>query len=145
MVEDFTLTAAVVQHWQAGRAEVCNLWLLWAARAGPPIGRWFGAATLYERPQNSFSRPGLRRLNARSRSGGCSSRPVTTQIVYHQRHYGRASHEKLDNTARPDLLGIAHQRGRQQQQDQRMHHRSPRAGRSDPRTRMMTAFLQSCR
>ena len=47
-----------VEHWQAGRAEVCNLWLLCAAGSGDPIGYLFGAATLYERPQGFFSTQG---------------------------------------------------------------------------------------
>ncbi len=45
-------------HWQAGRAEVCQFWLLCAAGSGEPIGYWFGAATLYERPQGWFSTQG---------------------------------------------------------------------------------------
>jgi poly(3-hydroxybutyrate) depolymerase len=45
-------------HWQAGRAEVCNFWLLCAAGSGEPIGYWFGSATLYERPQGYFSTRG---------------------------------------------------------------------------------------
>jgi len=47
-----------LEHWQAGRAEVCNLWLLCAAGSGEPIGYLFGAATLYERPQGYFSTQG---------------------------------------------------------------------------------------
>jgi poly(3-hydroxybutyrate) depolymerase len=43
------------QHWQAGRAEFCNLWLLCAAGSGDPLGTLFGATTLYERPQGFFS------------------------------------------------------------------------------------------
>ena len=42
-----------LEHWQAGRAEVCNFWLLCAAGSGDPIGYLFGAATLYERPQGT--------------------------------------------------------------------------------------------
>jgi hypothetical protein len=47
-----------LEHWQAGRAEVCNFWLLCAAGSGEPIGYLFGAATLYERPQGYFSAQG---------------------------------------------------------------------------------------
>ena len=47
-----------VEHWQAGRAEVCNFWLLCAAGSGEPIGYLFGASTLYERPQGTFSSQG---------------------------------------------------------------------------------------
>ena len=47
-----------LDHWQAGRAEVCNFWLLCAAGSGDPIGYLFGAATLYERPQGYFSTQG---------------------------------------------------------------------------------------
>ena len=46
------------EHWQAGRAEVCNFWLLCAAGSGDPIGYLFGTATLYERPQGYFSTQG---------------------------------------------------------------------------------------
>jgi poly(3-hydroxybutyrate) depolymerase len=44
-----------LEHWQTGRAEACNVWLLCAAGSGDPIGYWFGSATLYERPQDFFS------------------------------------------------------------------------------------------
>jgi poly(3-hydroxybutyrate) depolymerase len=47
-----------LEHWQAGRAQVCNFWLLCAAGSGDPIGYAFGAATLYERPQGTFSTQG---------------------------------------------------------------------------------------
>jgi poly(3-hydroxybutyrate) depolymerase len=47
-----------LEHWQAGRAEVCNFWLLCAAGSGVPIGSLFGAATLHERPQGYFSTQG---------------------------------------------------------------------------------------
>ena len=47
-----------LDHWQAGRAEVCNFWLLCAAGSGDPIGYPFGAATLYERPQGYFGTQG---------------------------------------------------------------------------------------
>jgi poly(3-hydroxybutyrate) depolymerase len=50
--------ASNLAHWQAGRAEVCNVWLLCAAGSGEPIGYWFGSATLYERPQGYFSTRG---------------------------------------------------------------------------------------
>jgi poly(3-hydroxybutyrate) depolymerase len=43
------------QHWQAGRARFCNLWLLCAAGSGDPIGSLFGDTTLYERPHGFFS------------------------------------------------------------------------------------------
>ncbi len=42
-------------HWQAGRAEICNVWLVCAAGSGDPLGYLFGASTLYERPQGYFS------------------------------------------------------------------------------------------
>jgi poly(3-hydroxybutyrate) depolymerase len=47
-----------LDHWQAGRAEVCNIWLLCAAGSREPIGYLFGAAILYERPQGYFSAQG---------------------------------------------------------------------------------------
>lgn len=47
-----------VEHWQAGRAEVCNFWLLCAAGSGDPMGYLFGATTLYERPRGYFSTQG---------------------------------------------------------------------------------------
>ena len=47
-----------LDHWQAGRAEVCNFWLLCAAGSGDPIGYLFGATTLYERPQGYFGTQG---------------------------------------------------------------------------------------
>jgi poly(3-hydroxybutyrate) depolymerase len=46
------------RHWQEGRAEFCNLWLLCAAGSGEPIGYLFGASTLYERPDGHFSTQG---------------------------------------------------------------------------------------
>jgi Esterase PHB depolymerase len=46
------------QHWQAGRARFCNLWLLCAAGSGDPVGYLFGATTVYERPQGFFSTQG---------------------------------------------------------------------------------------
>jgi poly(3-hydroxybutyrate) depolymerase len=50
--------AGNLAHWQEGRAEVCQFWLLCAAGSGEPIGYWFGTATLYERPQGYFSTQG---------------------------------------------------------------------------------------
>ena len=49
---------ANLDHWQAGRAEVCNVWLLCAAGSREPIGFMFGATTLYERPEGWFSTTG---------------------------------------------------------------------------------------
>jgi poly(3-hydroxybutyrate) depolymerase len=50
--------AGNLEHWQAGRAEVCNIWLLCATGSREPIGFMFGTTTLYERPQGTFSTQG---------------------------------------------------------------------------------------
>jgi poly(3-hydroxybutyrate) depolymerase len=47
-----------LEHWQSGRAEVCNFWLLCAAGSGDPIGYLFGTSTLYERPEGYFGTQG---------------------------------------------------------------------------------------
>ena len=41
-------------HWQAGRARVCNWWLLCAVGSGENLGFLFNAPTLYESPQGHF-------------------------------------------------------------------------------------------
>jgi poly(3-hydroxybutyrate) depolymerase len=43
------------EHWQAGRASICNFWFVCAEGSGDPIGYMVGSATLYERPQGYFS------------------------------------------------------------------------------------------
>jgi poly(3-hydroxybutyrate) depolymerase len=50
--------ASNYQHWQAGRAGICNWWFLCAEGSGDAMGTMFGAATLYERPQGYFSTQG---------------------------------------------------------------------------------------
>lgn len=45
-----------VEHWQAGRAHVCNFWFLCAEGSDDAMGTMFGATTLYEQPRGTFSR-----------------------------------------------------------------------------------------
>ena len=42
-------------HWQADRAEICNVWLLCAKVSGESLGWMFGSATLYEHPRGHFT------------------------------------------------------------------------------------------
>jgi hypothetical protein len=46
------------EHWQAGRAGICNWWFLCAEGSGDAMGTMFGAATLYERLEGYFSTQG---------------------------------------------------------------------------------------
>lgn len=49
-------SASNVEHWQAGRALICNFWFLCAEGSGDAMGTMFGATTLYEQPRGIFSR-----------------------------------------------------------------------------------------
>ena len=42
-------------HWQAGRAQVCDVWFLCAVGSGEPLGLPVNATTLFEHPQGNFS------------------------------------------------------------------------------------------
>jgi hypothetical protein len=68
-----------LEHWQAGRAEVCNFWLLCAAGSGEPIGYLFGATTLYERPRGYFSTQGC--ASYERRGGGLTA--ATPWLSFH--------------------------------------------------------------
>ena len=43
------------QHWMAGRARICNVYLLCAAGSGDVLGPGFAASTVYEHPAGNFT------------------------------------------------------------------------------------------